>query len=109
MAVPRVTRERSPASKTIPIAHLGRKSRKLLRILRLIVRPDAPSAAMQDRGKIKVSVNLVNVLVSVLDEHNRPAPDLPVEAFHILDEDSPQVIAVFEKETAAAAGSGADD
>src|SRR2546430_12478864 len=53
----------------------------------------------QDRGKIKVSVNLVNVLVSVLDEHNRPAPDLPVEAFKILDEDNPQTIAVFEKET----------
>jgi Ca-activated chloride channel homolog len=53
----------------------------------------------QDRGKIKVTVNLVNVLVSVLDEHNRPAPDLPVEAFQIFDEDNQQVIAVFEKET----------
>jgi Ca-activated chloride channel family protein len=53
----------------------------------------------QDRAKIKVSVNLVNVLVSVLDEHNRPAPDLPVEAFQVLDEDNPQTIAVFEKET----------
>jgi Ca-activated chloride channel homolog len=53
----------------------------------------------QDRSKIKVSVNLVNVLVSVLDEHNRPAPDLPVEAFQLLDEDNPQTIAVFEKET----------
>jgi Ca-activated chloride channel homolog len=37
--------------------------------------------------------------VSVLDEHNRPAPDLPVEAFQLLDEDNPQKIAVFEKET----------
>jgi Ca-activated chloride channel family protein len=54
---------------------------------------------VQDRGKIKVSVNLVNVLVSVLDEHNRPAPDLPAEAFHVLDEDNSQVLAVFEKET----------
>jgi hypothetical protein len=53
----------------------------------------------QDRTKIKVSVNLVNVLVSVLDEHNRPAADLPVEAFRVLDEDNPQAIAVFEKET----------
>ena len=53
----------------------------------------------QDRGKIKVTVNLVNVLVSVLDEHNRPAPDLPVEAFQVFDEDNPQAIAVFEKET----------
>lgn len=53
----------------------------------------------QDRNAIKVSVNLVNVLVSVLDDHNRPAPDLPVEAFHVFDEDQPQTIAVFEKET----------
>ena len=53
----------------------------------------------QDRTKIKVKVDLVNVLVSVLDEHNRPAPDLPAEAFQLLDEDNPQKIAVFEKET----------
>jgi len=59
---------------------------------------DEPAVA-QDRNKIKVSVNLVNVLVSVLDEHNRPAPNLPVEAFQLLDEDAPQKIAVFEKET----------
>jgi len=60
---------------------------------------DDEAAVAQDRNKIKVSVNLVNVLVSVLDEHNRPAPDLPVEAFQLLDEDAPQKIAVFEKET----------
>ena len=59
----------------------------------------ASSDPEQDRAKIKVSVNLVNVLVSVLDDHNRPAPDLPVEAFQVLDEDNPQKIAVFEKET----------
>jgi Ca-activated chloride channel family protein len=59
---------------------------------------DIPDPA-QDRGKIKVTVNLVNVLVSVLDEHNRPAPDLPAEAFQVFDEDNPQTIAVFEKET----------
>src|SRR5215467_10909859 len=53
----------------------------------------------QDRAKIKVKVDLVSVLVSVLDDHNRPAPDLPVEAFRLLDEDNPQSIAVFEKET----------
>ena len=63
-----------------------------------IAKSDA-SESEQDRAKIKVSVNLVNVLVSVLDEHNRPAPDLPVEAFQVLDEDNLQTIAVFEKET----------
>src|SRR5882724_823803 len=31
------------------------------------------------RGRIRVNVNLVNVLVSVLDDHNRPAADLPRE------------------------------
>jgi Ca-activated chloride channel family protein len=51
------------------------------------------------RGTIKVNVNLVNVLVSVLDEHNRPAPNLPIEAFQILEEGVPQKIDVFESET----------
>jgi Ca-activated chloride channel homolog len=47
----------------------------------------------------KVNVNLVNVLVSVLDDHNRPAPNLPVEAFQLFEEGVPQKIAVFETET----------
>src|SRR5260370_6459918 len=33
------------------------------------------------RGRIRVNVNLVNVLVSVLDEHNRPAPHFPPDSF----------------------------
>jgi Ca-activated chloride channel family protein len=53
----------------------------------------------QDRTKIKVKVDLVNVLVSVLDDHNRPAPDLPKEAFQLFDEQNLQTIAIFEKET----------
>ena len=60
---------------------------------------DSSSGPSQDRAKIKAKVDLVSVLVSVLDEHNRPAPDLPVEAFRVFDEDNPQSIAVFEKET----------
>lgn len=48
---------------------------------------------------VKVRVNLVNVLVSVLDEHNRPAPNLPIEGFQILEEGVPQKIDVFEPET----------
>src|SRR5208282_4875748 len=51
------------------------------------------------RGTIKVNVNLVNVLVSVLDEHNRPAPNLPVEAFQVFEEGVQQKIAIFESET----------
>jgi Ca-activated chloride channel homolog len=51
------------------------------------------------RNTLKVHVNLVNVLVSVLDEHNRPAPNLPVGAFQILEEGVPQKIDIFETET----------
>jgi Ca-activated chloride channel homolog len=51
------------------------------------------------RGKIRVSVNLVSVLASVLDEHNRPAPDLPREAFQIFEDGVEQKIEVFEQET----------
>lgn len=51
------------------------------------------------KGTVKVTVDLVNVLVSVLDEHNRPAPNLPKEAFEVLEEGVPQKIDVFESET----------
>jgi Ca-activated chloride channel homolog len=61
--------------------------------------PKPAEEPQQDRNRIRVDVNLVSVLVSVLDDHNRPAADLPAEAFQILDEDTPQTIAVFEKET----------
>lgn len=53
----------------------------------------------QQGGRIRVSVNLVSVLVSVLDDNNRPAPDLPVEAFQIFEEGVKQKIEVFESET----------
>jgi Ca-activated chloride channel homolog len=64
--------------------------------------PDAPANQKNTespRGTVKITVNLVNVLVSVLDEHNRPAPNLPVEAFQISEEGVPQKIDVFEAET----------
>jgi Ca-activated chloride channel homolog len=51
------------------------------------------------KGTVKVNVNLVNVLVSVLDDHNRPAPNLPVEAFQVFEEGVQQNVAVFESET----------
>jgi len=51
------------------------------------------------RGTIKVNVSLVNVLVSVLDDHNRPAPDLPVDAFQISEEGVQQKVDIFEPET----------
>jgi Ca-activated chloride channel homolog len=65
--------------------------------------PTTPKDKSQDsstsRNTVKVNVNLVTVLVSVLDEHNRPAPNLPIEAFQVLEEGVPQKIDVFESET----------
>src|SRR5260370_29410714 len=61
--------------------------------------PDPIPDRSQDRGKIRVNVNLVSVLASVLDEHNRPSPDLPIEAFQLFEEGVRQKIEVFESET----------
>ncbi len=52
-----------------------------------------------ERGRIRVEVNLVNVLVSVLDKNNRPAADLPKDAFELYEEGVQQKIEVFEPET----------
>lgn len=60
---------------------------------------DEPQDAASQRGRIRVNVNLVNVLVSVLDEKNRPAPDLPKEAFQLFEEGVEQKIDKFEPET----------
>ncbi len=59
---------------------------------------DSQDSAAQ-RGRIRVDVNLVSVLVSVLDEKNRPAPDLPKEAFQLFEEGVQQKIDRFESET----------
>jgi Ca-activated chloride channel homolog len=61
--------------------------------------PDPVPDLSQERGKIRVNVNLVSVLASVLDEHNRPAPDLPIDAFQLFEEGVQQKIEVFESET----------
>jgi Ca-activated chloride channel family protein len=61
--------------------------------------PDHSQDSAAQRGRIRVNVNLVNVLVSVLDEKNRPAPDLPREAFQLFEEGVPQEINIFESET----------
>jgi Ca-activated chloride channel homolog len=70
-----------------------------------IVQPNPPTAADDPQqtaaqgNRIRVNVNLVTVLVSVLDEHNRPAPDLPREAFQLFEEGVEQKINIFEPET----------
>jgi Ca-activated chloride channel homolog len=61
--------------------------------------PSDDSEPGSQSGKIRVTVNLVSVLTSVLDDHNRPAPDLPREAFHVFEEGVEQKMEVFESET----------
>ncbi len=61
--------------------------------------PEKAQQPASPKGTIKVNVNLVNVLVSVLDEKKRPAPNLPQEAFQVLEEGVPQKIEFFEAET----------
>ncbi len=63
------------------------------------VTPKEKQEPASARNTIKVNVNLVNVLVSVLDEKNRPAPDLPIEAFKVFEEGVEQKIDIFESET----------
>jgi Ca-activated chloride channel family protein len=60
---------------------------------------EGPQDPAAQRNRIRVNVNLVTVLVSVLDDHNRPAPDLPREAFQLFDEGNEQKINIFEPET----------
>ena len=59
----------------------------------------APPRPAGEKGRIRVEVNLVHILASVLDKNNRPAPDLPKEAFELYEEGVRQKIAVFESET----------
>ena len=61
--------------------------------------PEDPQESAAQRNRIRINVNLVTVLVSVLDEHNRPAPDLPREAFQLFEEGVEQQINIFEPET----------
>jgi Ca-activated chloride channel family protein len=60
---------------------------------------ERPASAADQRSSIRVEVNLVNLLASVLDRNNRPAPDLQREQFEIFEEGKPQKIELFETET----------
>jgi Ca-activated chloride channel family protein len=63
------------------------------------VRAQAPARAPDQRGQIRVDVSLVNVIASVLDKNNRPAPDLTRDQFELYEEGKPQQIELFESET----------
>ena len=60
-----------------------------------------PAASSTDADTtIKVNVKLVNVFVSVTDEHGAPVPGLSKANFEVKEDDKLQSISVFEKESA---------
>ena len=67
--------------------------------LSLVALGQAPSQSPTDKGRIRVEVNLVNVIASVADKKGRPVPNLPKEEFEIYEEGVRQKIEVFEAET----------
>jgi Ca-activated chloride channel homolog len=61
--------------------------------------PAGRAAARQKAPGVRVPVNLVQVVASVLDRNGRPAPDLPRGAFHVYEEGKEQTIEFFQRET----------
>lgn len=57
------------------------------------------SGRAQEQGRIRVEVNLVNLLASVLDKNGRPVAGLAQDVFEIYEEGVKQKIEVFEPET----------
>jgi Ca-activated chloride channel family protein len=58
------------------------------------------SAAQNAGTTLKVDVKLVNVFVTVTDEHGAPVAGLKKEDFALLEDGKPQTISVFDKESA---------
>jgi len=61
---------------------------------------DASAAAQNSETTLKVDVKLVNVFVTVTDEHGAPVGGLTKENFALLENGKPQSISVFDKESA---------
>src|SRR6266480_2383022 len=64
------------------------------------VKPVPPKTAPpEDDNAIKVDVKLVNVFVTVTDERGAPVANLTKDNFQLLEDDHPQKISVFSKES----------
>jgi Ca-activated chloride channel homolog len=67
-----------------------------------VAAPGTPGSGEREGGQdgeIRVEVNLVNVIASVLDANHEPAPNLSRDQFEIYEDGKPQNIAIFEAET----------
>ncbi|MGO9124430.1 MAG: VWA domain-containing protein [Terriglobales bacterium] len=60
----------------------------------------SPSAAQNPDATIKVDVKLVNVFVTVTDDHGAPVTGLVKDNFELLEDGASQTISVFDKESA---------
>jgi Ca-activated chloride channel family protein len=58
------------------------------------------SAAQESDTTFKVDVKLVNVFVTVTDQHGAPIAGLKKENFELAEDEKPQKIALFDKESA---------
>src|SRR5712692_10422764 len=61
--------------------------------------PSSFGQEQQRNSRIRVEVNLVNILASALDRNGRPVLDLPKESFELLEDGVPQTVERFEAET----------
>src|SRR5579864_6526249 len=61
---------------------------------------DGARAAQNPETALKVDVKLVNVFVTVTDEHGAPVAGLKKENFTLLEDGKPQTISMFDKESA---------
>jgi VWFA-related protein len=59
----------------------------------------APAQASSDLDKIRVRVELVNVLLTVTDKKNRLVLDLTKDDFQVFEDKTPQVVRYFSRET----------
>lgn len=71
----------------------------LAALLAAVVLLPGGASARQDRSRLRVEVNLVNLIVSVSDAAGRPVADLPQGAFAVTEEGKEQKVDVFESET----------
>lgn len=63
--------------------------------------PNPADAAAQDaETTLKVNVNLVNVFVTVTDQHGAPVANLKEQNFRVLEDGKEQKVAVFNRESA---------
>jgi Ca-activated chloride channel homolog len=65
-----------------------------------IVEGSTPDAAQNPDATFKVDVKLVNVFVTVTDDHGAPVGGLTKDNFALLEDGTPQTISVFDKESA---------